>query len=304
MARTSARFATWRPLLGIPLFVVAFMVSVLLLDVAGYAVGKALGRPERSDGTMNLGALGDTAHSLLAIAVTIPLVMLTLRWMERRPGGTVMSVAGRLRWKWQLTCFAVGLPTGALLIALTFLTAIGENGGGAEDSGGWAGWNFFLPALVMLVLLVPLQAAAEEVVFRGWLTQVVGSLTRHPWVPVVVQAPLFAAAHGWGTSSGFITLTYFGVVAGWLTYRTGGVEAAIGLHAASNLLSFLLGASIKDGLVGDETAADASALLAALDMGTTTLYALVVLWLARRWGVQRTRPERDFPVWEASEARS
>lgn len=304
LARTSPRFAVWRPLLGLLLFVVAFVSSMLVLDVASHALGRTLGRPERPDGTMTLGVLGDMAQSLLAIALTIPLVMLALRWVERRPAGTVLSVGGRLRWKWQLTCFAVGLPAGALLLGITLLLPLGETGGGAGESSEWAGWDFFLPALVMLVLLVPVQAAAEEVVFRGWLTQVVGSLTRHPWVPVAVQAPLFAAAHGWGTSSGFVTLAYFGVIAGWLTYRTGGLEAAIGLHAATNLLSLLFGAAVKDGLVGDETAANAPLSLAALDMGLTTVYALVVLWLARRWSVQRTRPQRDFPVWEAWDARS
>ncbi|MEU0341829.1 lysostaphin resistance A-like protein [Streptomyces bobili] len=50
---------------------------------------------------------------------------------------------------------------------------------------------------------------------------------------------------------------HFGAVAGWLTVRTGGLEAAIGLHAVNNLLAFAAVASVVDGLRSDDTAADA-----------------------------------------------
>ncbi|MET9522895.1 CPBP family intramembrane glutamic endopeptidase [Streptomyces coeruleorubidus] len=48
---------------------------------------------------------------------------------------------------------------------------------------------------------------------------------------MIPQAVLFAAAHGWGTKWGFIGLLVFGGVCGWLTIRTGGLEAAVALHA-------------------------------------------------------------------------
>lgn len=294
LALTSVRFTRARLVWGFLAFTVAYAGSLLFLDVMAYTWAEVSGQQELPDGTPTLGPLGDTARTLLTLALAIPVLGLVLRWVEGRPLGTVLSVTGRLRWKWQLICFALAVPLGALLLVLMLnLVGSGESAGAAEKMQ-MAGWDFFLPALAVLLLLVPLQVAAEEIVFRGWLAQLVGALTRHPWIAIAVQAPLFGLAHGWGTSSGFLTLTYFGVAAGWLTYRTGGVEAAIGLHLATNLLSFVLGAAVKGGLASDETAADAPLSVAAADMTVTTVYALVVLWLARRWGVQRTRSVQDF----------
>ena len=104
------------------------------------------------------------------------------------------------------------------------------------------------------------------------------------------QAVLFAAAHGWGTVWGFADLVVFGVVAGWLTVRTGGLEAAIGLHAVGNLLAFGAAAALVDGLKSDDTAADAPWQLVAVDLAGIALYTAAVLWLARRRTPTRTVP--------------
>ena len=45
-------------------------------------------------------------------------------------------------------------------------------------------WGF----LVVIVLTSPLQAAAEEIFFRGYLMQALGSLVAHPWFGVVVSS--------------------------------------------------------------------------------------------------------------------
>ncbi len=142
----------------------------------------------------------------------------------------------------------------------------------------------------MLVVLVPLQAAAEEYVFRGWLTQTVGAFLRSPWWALPPQALLFAAAHGWGTPWGFADLALFGMAAGWLTWRTGGLEAAMALHTVNNLLAFAISAAVVDGLKSDDTAADAGWQLVALDVASIALYTAAVVWLTRRRPPVRTAP--------------
>jgi hypothetical protein len=138
-----------------------------------------------------------------------------------------------------------------------------------------------------MAVFVAVQAAAEEYVFRGWLTQAVGAFLRSPWVAVLPQAVLFATAHGWGTTWGFIDLLLFGLVAGWLTIRTGGLEAAIALHVLNNLLAFGVSAAVVDGLSSDDTAADAPWQLALADTATVLAYAAIVLRIAHRHRPQR-----------------
>jgi membrane protease YdiL (CAAX protease family) len=234
---------------------------------------------------VEFGPVTSTAVDLTMLAVAIPLVLLAVRWIGRRPAGTVSSVTGGLRWRWLGLCLLAAVPILAATTGAMLLLPAED-----EPSQQWAGWEVFGPALAMLVLLVPLQAAAEEYVFRGWLTQAVGAFLRSPWIAIAPQAVLFAAAHGWGTPWGFADLVVFGAVAGWLTVRTGGLEAAIGLHAVNNLLAFAAAASVVDGLASDDTAADAPWELVLLDLTGVALYAAAVLWLARRHRPARTAP--------------
>ncbi|MFF3206455.1 CPBP family intramembrane glutamic endopeptidase [Streptomyces sp. NPDC002962] len=285
MARVSPRHRWWRPVLGTGFVAVAGVLVAVLLYALGSALGAARGYPEAPDGTVEFGPVSGTALDLLAIASALPVVLLAVRWIGRRPAGTVSSVTGGLRWRWLGLCGLVALPvlavtTGAMLLLPTDDAAPSR----------WAGWEVFGPALAMLVVLVPLQAAAEEYVFRGWLAQTVGAFLRSPWWALVPQAVLFAAAHGWGTPWGFADLVLYGMVAGLLTVRTGGLEAAIGLHAVNNLLAFGISAAVVDGLKSDDTAADAPWQVVALDLAGIALYAAAVLWLARRRTPTRTVP--------------
>ncbi|MEU2909019.1 CPBP family intramembrane glutamic endopeptidase [Streptomyces massasporeus] len=275
--RTTGRHRWWRPLVGTVLLAVAYFVILLVLLVLSYGLGTMLGAPELPDGGADLGPLGNTAMDLVSLATALPLVLLATLWPARRPVGTVTSVTGRLRIGWLGWCLLAGLPPVVLLTVIAFFLP-GDSGG----SGTWVGWSSFLAALAVLAVLVPLQAAAEEYVFRGWLLQAVGAFVRSPWFAVIPQAVLFAAAHGWGTRWGFLGLLVNGLVAGLLTIRTGGLEAAIALHVLNNLLAFGASAAVVDGLASDETAADAPWPLALTAVVTDLLYAALVLWLARR----------------------
>ncbi|WP_030600330.1 CPBP family intramembrane glutamic endopeptidase [Streptomyces fulvoviolaceus] len=285
MARASARHRWWRPVLGTGFVAVACVLVAALLYGIGSALGAARGYPEAPDGTVEFGPVSGTALDLLAIASALPVVLLAVRWIGRRPAGTVSSVTGGLRWRWLGLCVLAALPVLAVTTGAMFLLPMDD-----AESSRWAGWEVFGPALAMLVVLVPLQAAAEEYVFRGWLTQAVGGLLRSPWWALVPQAVLFAAAHGWGTPWGFADLAVFAVVAGWLTVRTGGLEAAIGLHAVNNLLAFGISAAAVDGLKSDDTAADLPWQLVAVDLAGIALYTAAVLWLARRRTPTRAVP--------------
>ncbi|MFE2750148.1 CPBP family intramembrane glutamic endopeptidase [Streptomyces scopuliridis] len=175
------------------------------------------------------------------------------------------------------------MPFVALVLGISPLLSAEDS---AAGGGAWVGWHTLLPVLPMLVLLVPLQAAAEEYVARGWLPQVAGGFLRSPWAAALPQAPLFAAAHGWGTPWGFVDLAFFGLVAGLLAVRTGGIEASIALHVTNNLLGYVLFAA-TGGLETDATAADAPWLPAVTNMAMTAAYAAVVLRLANRQRLDR-----------------
>ncbi|MEU7903427.1 CPBP family intramembrane glutamic endopeptidase [Actinoplanes sp. NPDC049118] len=282
LARTPAH-RWWRTVLGTLFIVAGGVVTAIGVFLAGATVAAITGRPVGADGVPSFGARADLALAFLTVAALLPVVLMAARWIQCRPAGTLSSVTGRLRLRWLLTC----LPIAGAAIAL-FLgagaaldTATGEDGG---LTGSLAGWGPFAASALVLLLVVPPQVAAEEYLTRGWLLQGLGAWCRGPWLPIAFQAVVFAALHGWGTPWGFADLVVFGLVTGWLTVRTGGLEAAIALHLANNLLGSLLGAAFGD-LGVDQTAADMPWRYVLIDLPVLLGYAGVIAWLARRRGV-------------------
>ncbi|MFI0809350.1 CPBP family glutamic-type intramembrane protease [Streptomyces echinatus] len=292
LARLSPRYGAWRPLVGTLVLAGTYLITLVVLTAVFGAVGSGMGYEEDADGWPEFGPVADTAMGLFVIAAGIPVVLLTVRWIGGRRAGTVSSVAGRLRWRWLMSCVLTAVPIVALSMGAMLL--LPDDGGGAESR--WVGWAAFGRALALLVVLVPLQAAAEEYVFRGWLTQTAGAFLRSPWAAFLPQAVLFAAAHGWGTPWGFADLVVFGACAGWLTWRTGGLEASVALHTVNNLLAFGASAAVVGGLASDETAADANWQVVALDVLSIVLYTAAVTWWLRRRRLERTAPAPQPPA--------
>ncbi|MFD0516899.1 CPBP family glutamic-type intramembrane protease [Paractinoplanes durhamensis] len=191
-----------RTVLG-TLFIV---LATAFLAIAGFllvtAAATIAGRPDGPDEVPSFGELADLALAFLMIAALLPATLAAARWVQHRPAGTLSSVTGRLRWRWLLRCLPVAAVAVVLLLAggTAFAAATGVDAGLSDAE--LAGWGPFLLSMAVFVLVVPPQAAAEEYVMRGWLLQAVGSWCRGPWLPIGVQAVVFAALHGWGTPWG------------------------------------------------------------------------------------------------------
>ena len=84
-----------------------------------------------------------------------------------------------------------------------------------------------------------MQAVAEEIFFRGYLLQALGSLVAKPWFGVVVSAVVFALLHGTQNLPLFVDRLAFGLLAGLLVWRTGGLEAGIAAHMVNNVFAYV-----------------------------------------------------------------
>lgn len=281
LARRSAP-GWWRTPLGTVVIVVGTLGVATVLHAVALTAGQVADLPRDGEGMPVLPPLAETVLALAGIAVALPVVLLTARLMQRRPAGTLSSVLGRVRWRWLGWCLPIALATIALTFVVSFPLATLLPGASDEATGdAWVGLGSFLGVMLAMVLIVPVQAAAEEYVFRGWLLQSVGALTRRLWPAILVQAVLFAAVHGWGTPWGFVDLVIWAGFMGWLTVRTGGLEASVALHTANNLLSMAWSAAFGP-IDLERTAADMSLLGLLTDVPLVTGYVLLVTWLARR----------------------
>ncbi|MFI6030688.1 lysostaphin resistance A-like protein [Amycolatopsis magusensis] len=220
----------WRPLLGAAVLVaVAFACLAVFTALADALVTST---DQRWEMVLSFGAL----------AVTLPAAFAAARFGERRPAGTVSSVDGRLRWRWLAEC------AGWAVAAFAAATVVDLLLGAGWDGSGWPGLPTYLSIVALTLLLVPFQAAAEEYVFRGWLLQAFGAWLRTPWPGAVLSSAAFVATHGYTSLPIIAELFAFALILCWLTVRTGGLEAAIGLHAVNNIATMVLagGAPIPD----------------------------------------------------------
>ncbi|MFL6061798.1 MAG: CPBP family intramembrane glutamic endopeptidase [Marmoricola sp.] len=293
--RDAPDYRWWRPAIGIVAVPLAMfvMVPVVLLPVLGLTV--ALDHHGSFSAAYSAAAKLDpvTWQAMLYLNLTLAALVLVAWWIVRFVHGVrprwLTSVAPGVRWKFFWACFGIALVAiGAQLLVGSLLPSNPDDlGGPAHHVDGR------LVGLALVVLLsTPLQAMGEEYVFRGYLTQAFGALTRNPWFAILISSLLFALAHGVQNAPLFLDRFTFGVMAGYVVLRTGGLEAGIALHVWNNLVAF--GLALAFGSIDDSlkvsSVAWSNIILTATQNG---VYLVLVLLVARRMGLE---PRRTVPV--------
>ena len=265
----------WRGLLAV-LGIVAGMVLGQLIAVPITLLVRA---DPSLDGGLTIGPLSFLAINL-SLIVLIPVSLLLSKWLYGS-AADLLSVLGRLRWGLMARAALVVVPVWTLIIGIGLLAGVQV----PDDPAVWA-------LLLVSVLTTPLQAAGEEMAFRGLLLRATAT-----WAPgriglvvgIVVSNLLFALAHfvtdPWMLSYYFI----FGASLAVMAWRTGGLEVNILVHAWHNTISFVVGlltvGSIDALASRNETNPGPAMLLVdALFIG-----AAAITWVvAHRRGVTRT----------------
>lgn len=219
--------------------------------------------------------------SLGSIILMIPAVWLALISVGLGPLGRAWSVALKIRWRLlgrtSLMALAVLVLINVLSVSVEMLLALlsGQPGAGPPMATD-LDWSLAAISAVIALVLVPFQAAAEELVFRGLLMQTLGAWLRSPWFAIGIPAVLFGFSHIYDVW-GWLTVVALAVCAGWITWRTGGLEAAISLHVINNLFAFGLMAVGFGGQTGQQAETGGPVLLITNLIG----FALFAWWVDR-----------------------
>lgn len=218
------RVATWALALLVGCAVLVVIVGISL----------ALFTPE-TGGPSPLVMVGQLA----GVAVWVPVVWLVARLGFGMRFGEMMSGLPGVRW---------GLFGKALAIALVGLGAYAV---GIHLSSGKPIvpiTTAVVAGIVAALILIPLQALAEELIFRGFGPQVVlgkiGVSGVKTVVVTVVFSALFAAFHAASDALTWFVFFVFGLIFAGLVRLTGGLEAAWALHAVNNVL-FVVGGILR-----------------------------------------------------------
>ena len=194
-----------------------------------------------------------------------------------RPGW-LSSVQPRIRWRYLFGCLAIAavVLNGVALLS----TMLGETLSFEPQKRFWA-------FLAVIVFTSPIQAAAEEIFFRGYLLQALGSLVARPWFGVVVSAVVFAFLHGTQNLPLFIDRLGFALLAGLLAWRTGGLEAGIAAHVINNVFAYVM-AGLTTSIAALKAIKGISWVDAAFDVGGFAIFAVLAYGLSRLMNL-RTR---------------
>ena len=174
---------------------------------------------------------------LITIIPVIPAIFIARLITNFKPLGLIHSIAGRMRWSYLGVFLGFGFlifglyNVGNLVLAGSLTT---QNSVHPLNSGMF--WLY----IVLILLIVPFQCYAEELLFRGYLMQTVGRWLKNPVWAIIVPAPIFMVLHGYGLW-GLLSVLTMALIAGFLCWYTGGLEAGIGLHIANNVSIFIFG---------------------------------------------------------------
>ncbi|WP_168582646.1 CPBP family intramembrane glutamic endopeptidase [Gephyromycinifex aptenodytis] len=263
----------WKPLVGVIVGVLLFLaVSVFLTVLA--VVYETMANHGSFDPQSMTPLM--YAAALAGLVVLIPIAILMQRIVHGQAIGQLFSVQGRLRWRWLgLATAVILLPFLAYLALFQYLAP--QNGSRADN---------WLVYLLVGVLLMPFQAAAEEIFFRGYVQRAVGtwfSAERSSLiVGTLISALIFMAAH-FAQDPWLIGYYFaFGATLSILAHYTGGLEAGIAIHVVNNVVAGAYGALTQDPSSMFDRSAGTGGPFMLVQIAAIALFAYALYRLARR----------------------
>lgn len=243
---TSDKRRIGRGILAIILLIAGMQAFAFAFTAAAAVVDLMIGTETRAGYTPLVNAAG-----AFSIALLIPWSMLIQRWLYGVRGGSLSSVLSHFRFDLFGRALMILLPVTVVFQIVYYWTPLPQT--------SW-GWHDGLLLVATALAITPFQAAGEEYGFRGLIFRVVGSWTRNARLGLIlaiaISSVLFALVHV--STSGLLNVWYlvFAVGTAWITWRTGGLEIAVVLHAVFNATQFVIDAALD---VDPTVAADRSA---------------------------------------------
>ena len=162
-------------------------------------------------------------YSDLGVIVMIPALYIASKIVRDRPFSSYISTSGR--WNFKLYLKALAIP----LVLFIIFNAISAAITGPEGT-----FQLSFSYLIVILIFLPLQCIAEELVFRGLIMQTFGAWFKIPIVAVILQSIIFALSHGYNTF-GLFEIFVSGLIFGFFAWKTNGLEVSSALHTANNL---------------------------------------------------------------------
>ena len=239
-ACAGAYCALWRLALGVLIIAGAYAGSNYLVGLAAIKIAENIQLGAGYAMIFELATSSSKRAVLIALfsaVLMLPGLWLVLKFLHHRSLRSVIAPTGRVHWGnyGRAVLFILvfsGLTSLPVLLNATYTRQL--------ELGQWLPW--LAPALLLLFL----QTATEELIFRGYLMQQLAARFHSRWAWWVLPAVLFGALHYnsliYGDNAWLVVLStiLIGLILGDITARSGDLSIALGLHFANNLVVVLL----------------------------------------------------------------
>jgi len=274
----------WRYLIGLLLIVLAVIIGQVPLTV----VLLLNGHLDPSMDQMEMMNSLDSNYSLFLMLLTFAIGLLGIFFVAKnihyQPIKSLTTARKKIDW----SRIAFGFGIIAIISTATVLLDYYMN---PDDYVVNFEPSKFFIMLIIAVIFVPLQTSFEEYLFRGYLMQGFGVLSKTRWVPLILTSVIFGGLHFFNpevTKLGNIIMIYYigtGFLLGIMTLMDDGMELSLGFHAGNNLITAVL-------VTADWTAFQTNSLLKDISEPGTgwdnvypilILYPLILFIMAKRY---------------------
>lgn len=233
----------------IVVFILTFAISntigaipLAILIIIG--IFKSGGLSVRPENMMDFTAYGinqnvGLAALMFAFVIALGGFILLLRWFHNRTLRGTINGTHNIRWDRILFGFAVWAVMIFASLTITYFTDPNNIKFQFQLSS-------FIPLFFIAIILIPFQTSFEEVTMRGYLMQGIATNTSSRIWALIITSLIFGLLHSFNPEVkeyGFFAIMPqyigFGLMFGLVTLLDDGIELALGIHAANNILSSL-----------------------------------------------------------------
>lgn len=262
--RTFENYKWYKPLLTLIVSMVLFIIfQIILGTIFSVIYGENIITSIATGGYEAIDASDATSYfSYLSLAMFIPSLYIATKIVHYRPFSSYSSSRGGWDWKLYFKCLIIPILVYAVVTAIAVALGVEKSNGSAHVSA---------IAMVLCLILIPLQCIGEEYLFRGALMQTFGSWFNMPIIAIILQTVIFLILHPYNLI-GAILIGFTGFVLGLIVWRTNGLEAGAALHSINNMASFYIVAFGLGSLSSNITIGSFTEDISALIISTLLIY--------------------------------
>ncbi len=238
----------WRYLLSFFFIIFCWLGFSVILGFALTAYilfdnNPATGYDANSSQLLGVSPLITVAISLVSFIPLLVSLLVVVKGIHRRPVLSLITPGKLIDWK----RIAAGFLSIWLLILFSCIFEAALYPGRYQFTLNVDEYVKYVP---LIVIFIPIQAATEELVFRGYLIQSLTILTRRPWIPIIISSAVFMLMHFANPEVAVDTvliLAYYlavGIFMALIALKDNRLELAIGSHIGINM--FVLVANYSD----------------------------------------------------------